>query len=757
MSLIARIFNAVMAVIMSLTGLVFTGQMPPARLAAPETGPLTRYVNTFVGTGSVPWGTGMTNPGATAPFGTVRMGPDTCWPFGLNLDNVGTGGYWYGKTHTWGFSHNRISGAGLINGGRFRVTPGLDKADPLQRIERPLLFSHGKEVSQPGYYSVWLPEAACLAELTATERTGLHRYTFSSAKDALLFFDATSSLRKEDNENKGPGSIRVVDNKTLEGNYRGEAFFRAEFDAPFEATPWAGGEMLPGETGAEGIDVGVSLNFGNMQDKPITIWVGFSYISIDEAANNLNVESKGLSFEQVYQKTLAQWEARLASVQIETADENIKRVFYTQLYHIYIHPTNVTDASGKYRGFDGSINTADGFVYRGDLSLWDTFRTTTAVYCLIAPDIAHDTVQSLMRQADWHGGFPRWPQTHHEGGSMFGNPAHQALAESYLKGFMSDADANTAVDIMKQTVTNTVPEGKPYRGRDYGGEYRTLGYVPDDIDKISVSRTLEYAWADYSSYLLADALGRSADASLFFDLSENYKNLFDPASKYFRPKSATGGWKLFSPYMTTYYDEVLPFKLARGYSEGSARQYRWHAVQDPQWLVEAIGGPTAFVKELERFMQDASGMRGAIDPGSGWWVGNQHNYHAPYMFNEAGRPDLTQKWVRWTLTDRFADATNGLDGNDDLGALSGWYLLSALGFYPIAGTGDYWLGSPIVDKATLHMGGGKTLTIVAKNQSAKNMYVKSVAFNGAPIEGTRFSHELIKDGGTLEFTMAAEA
>ena len=340
---------------------------------------------------------------------------------------------------------------------------------------------------------------------------------------------------------------------------------------------------------------------------------------------------------------------------------------------------------------------------------------------------------------------------------MFGTPAHQMMAETYLKGLMDGTDAQAALGYMKAAVFGTVPAGLPYRGRDYYGEYNSLGYVPSELSDISVSRTLEYAWSDYSAYLLADALGSSADAEAFYALSQNFKNVFDPSTKYFRPKSAAGEWQRSVPFMTTYYDEILPVKLADGFSEGSAKHYRWHAIQEPQWLVQSLGGKENFVRELEAFMKGATLTRAGLNPGDGWWVGNQHNYHAPYMFNEAGRPDLTQKWVRWTLANRFADTPDGLDGNDDLGALSAWYIFGALGFYPVAGTDQYWLGSPLVDEAVLQLGGGKTLTVKALNQSAKNVYVRSVTFNGTALDTSKtFAHDLIRDGGELVFEMSAK-
>jgi len=763
-SILSKLASLIMAAIMTFTGFLFTGQKPIDKIPVPEAGSLTQYVNPFVGTGSIPWNSGMTNPGAAAPFGAVRLSPDTCWPFGFNSDRIGTGGYYNGKTHTYGFSMNRVSGAGLIEGGSFRVTPGLDKADPLQRMKRPLLFAHAKEAAMPGYYGVWLPEAACLAELTASVHTGMQRYTFASDKDAHLFFDAASTLHKDSRAQNA--TIKAIDDKTIEGNYENRVFFTAQFDTPFKVTLWKDGAMLAGDVkeatstrveGGPAADVGADLFFGSVKDKPITLRMGMSYVSIEGARANLRAENTGKSFGELYAATRADWESRLASVQIKTNDSEIKKIFYTAMYHAMLHPTNMTDVTGQYPGYLGTTGTAKGFTYRSDLSLWDTFRTTHPLYILIAPDIQRDSTKSLLAMAELHGGFPKWPKGGGDGGSMYGSPAHPVMAESFLKGQLSREDAVKSLKFMKDAAFATAPAGKPMNGRQYYKEYNELGYVPNDIDKISVSRTLEYAWADYATYLMAEKLGAGfeADAAAFKKLGDSYKNVFDPSTGYFRPKNAAGEWQLSVPGATTYYDEVLPVKLANGFSEGSAKHYRWHAIQDPAWLVENMGGPAKFAKELEAFMKAAGNSRAGLNPGDGWWVGNQHNYHAPYMFNEAGRPDLTQKWVRWTLADRFADEPGGLDGNEDLGALSAWYIFGAIGFYPVAGTDRYWLGSPNVDEAVLQLGGGKTLTVKAVNQGPKNVYVKSVTFDGVALDPAKgFTHDMIKDGGTFVFTMA---
>jgi len=335
---------------------------------------------------------------------------------------------------------------------------------------------------------------------------------------------------------------------------------------------------------------------------------------------------------------------------------------------------------------------------------------------------------------------------------MFGTPADMVIAETYLKG-ITGFDAEAAYTFMKKTSDELMPPGRD--GRSHVDAYNQYGYLPADIEeKGSVSSTLEYAWADGSIALLGEALGKdAAEVQKYRDKSMYYKNLFDPSVKYFRPRNSDGSWVTpFSPYITSYYNEVLVM-FPKAYAEGSAQHYRWSVPLDPQGLIGLFGSEEYFASELELFMRDASPRRAALDPGSGWWVGNEHNLHAPYLFNDAGRPDLAQKYIRWTLLDRFTLDPDGLDGNDDGGATSAWYVLSAMGLYPVAGTERYWLGAPLFDEVKASLGGKKVLTITAKNQSEKNMYVQSVTLNGVKLTEPFLTHSQIKDGGTLAFVM----
>lgn len=760
-----RAKSLVLSVIMFITSFLGIGvtlkkiEMPDAK-----PGVYGQWVNPFIGTGGIPWVCANLSPGATAPFGAVRLAADTVGAAGLNLLSSGKSGYYYGFRRTTGFSHTRLSGTGINDMGHFRVTPALGETNPANRLISPLPFSHNNEVATAGYYALYLPTVDCLAEMTATTHVGVHRYTFDSGRDAHLFVDSTSFLA---GGSASEGKVKVLpDSMEIEGEgrvktgftgrYGGlKAYYVARFDTPFESfSTWNGGESAEGRAYTEGDDVGANINFGSIKGKPVELKLGISFVSIENARENLDSETNGLDFEGVRDLMRGTWDEWLSRVDIETADSEIKTIFYTALYHSMIMPTNFTDVNGEYLGFAdesgvSKVSVADGFTYRTDMSLWDTFRTTHPLYILIAPEIQRDCLKSLVRMARAGGCLPRWPSGNGYTNSMFGTPADMVVAESYLKG-INDFEVEEAYEFMKFTSDGG---NNKRRGID---DYNTLGYCAAENVSYAVSCTLEYAWADGSIALLAEALGKSDEAAVYRAKSMNYKNLFDDETKYFRAKNADGTWyEPFNPNITNFYDAVMIVKFADDYCEGGARHWRWSAPHDTKGLIELFGSEEYFVSELEKFMADASFSRAALDPGPGFWLGNQHDIHAPYLFNDAGRPDLTQKWVRWSLAQRNSTDVDGLDGNDDGGTLSAWYVFSAMGLYPVAGTDRYWIGSPNIDKATMDMGGGKTLTVVANNQSADNIYVQSVTLNNVKLTEPSITHDMIADGGTLVFEMGA--
>lgn len=763
--LLRRIVSTVLTMVIFFTALFQVGLPRNVQMPEADEGEYGQWVDPFIGTGGYPWVSGMLFPGATTPFGMVRLSPDTTFPGGINPFTCGTAGYYYGHNYLWGFSHTRLSGTGATDMGHFRVTPAVGDTDPAKRLSNPIIFSHEKETASPGYYAVYLPGIDCMAEMTAATHTGVHRYTFGSGKDAHIFIDATSFLRDgraeegkvtinpEAREVTGEGRVFTA----FTGRYGGlKGYFAARFDTPFESfAVWNDGERIEGATvsAGSGKDAGADINFGNIKGRAVEIKIGISFVSLENARQNLDAEAGLPDFNAVRNAAKSTWETALSKIKFQTPDDDIKTIFYTALYHTMIMPTDFTDVNGEYLGFKKQVGIAEDFTYRTDMSLWDTFRTAHPLYNLIAPDIQRDCLKSLVRMARVGGTLPRWPSGGGYTGSMFGSPADMVVTESYLKG-IRDFEAEEAFGYMKKTSMQTVP-GADNRPRV--DEYNTYGYCLAKSDKDSVSRTLEYAWADGSIALMAEALGKNEDAEYFAAKSQNYKNLWNPVTKYFQARFADGSWqKLLMPGITSYYDEILPVKVSDAYCEGSPRQWRWSVPHDPQGLIDLFG-KKYFVRELDRFMLDASKNRAAIDPGAGYWQGNQHDIHAPYLFNEAGRPDLTQKWVRWALAERHSTDVDGLDGNDDGGTLSAWYVFSALGFYPVAGTDLYWHGSPNIERAEVNLGNGKTLTVIAKNQSPENIYVQNLTVNGQAVESPSFAHSLIAEGGTMVFTMGPNA
>lgn len=745
---IIRIFVALAITFETFFAGIFNGILPSCDVQMPETetGTYTQYVDPFIGTGGTPWTCGMLSPAATVPFGTVRLGPDTSFIGGAYIVKTNTSGYYYEHGHIKGFSHSRLSGTGAEDYGMFRVTPVVGS-----KSVGVIPYSHTYETAVPGYYAVYLNSLDCLVELTADVHTGVHRYTFNNSNDARLYLDVTSVAS---NYSASDGFVDydeqsgvITGGCVLYGSFssRGDGlavYFAATTDKKVQSYEIKGDES----------DLGIDLNFGNVEGESIELKLAVSFVSVENAKLNLVAEAGELGFDDVKKNALAQWEDRLSSIKIESTDDDIKTIFYTALYHSMIMPTNYTDVNGEYVGFDKQVHIADGYTYRSDMSLWDTCRNTHSLYTLIAHDIQNDSLNSLVEMAKAGGSLPRWPMGTGYTGSMLGDPANIVITESYLKGF-TDFDVETAYEYMKLSSDSAVEKD----GRTYVDLYNQYGYVPNDLAPAdeSVARTIEYSWEDGAIAALAQALGYEEDAQKYYEKSMYYKNTFNLQTKYFQARNSDGSYvDNFSPYITSFYDAVLIQKYADCYCEGSARQWRWNALQDIDGMIELFGGEEYFVSELEDFMEDASLTRAALDPGNGFWIGNQHDIHTPYLFANAGRSDLTQKWVRWTLENRFSTDINGLDGNDDGGTLSSWYVFSAMGLYPLAGTDKYWIGSPNVESAELMLSNGNTLKIIAENQGEDNVYVSSVTFNSVEVDGCYISHSELMSGGELVFVMS---
>jgi predicted alpha-1,2-mannosidase len=724
---------------------------------------LVRYVNPFIGTGGYPWMCAHNFPGPSVPFGVMRLSPDT-WSTVFRKEAHNTSGYFYPDNRIMGFSHTRLVGTGAIDGGHFRIIPASGKyswTDYLDRKYHP--FRHKDEVAWPGYYSVKLSKSDILVELTAASRTGIHRYTFPEGKESLIMLDICSALggkrAEEAKVSVDPqngtleGEVRTFG--SFSGRYGGiKVYFFATVDRPVITSEFRSGEtLLPDNLQGEGPQLGVILGFDTSSDgQPVEIRIAISHVSRENARLNLEQETTGKSFDELVAEASSRWEDKLSLIEIETDNEEDKTIFYTALYRSFQMPTEFQDMNGEYFGFDKQVHSSEGFAYYTDLSLWDTFRTLHPLYTLIAPDEQRDMLLSLVKMKEQGGWLPRWPSGNGYTNSMLGSPADIVISESYQKG-IRDFDVLSAYEGMKEIALGPTPEGAPYSGRRGIKDCLECRYCPSDKMNQAVSRTLEYAWADYAISILADSLGFSEDAALFYSHSAWYKNTWNPETRYFHPRDSKGHFQeTFKPLKLTYTD--FRDKYTDDYVEGSALQWRFAVPFDPQGLIALFGGKEEFVKELDLFFAMARSTLGSWYPGSYYWHGNEPDIHAAFLFNEAGRPDLTQKWSRWILDKKYGVTATGLDGNDDGATLSSWYVFSSLGFYPIAGTDIYQIGAPLFRRAMVAVGENK-LEVVAENFSSDNRYVKRVTLNGRELTDWKVRHKDLVAGGVLRFEMSS--
>jgi predicted alpha-1,2-mannosidase len=729
----------------------------PAVSPATKPGLLGRHVNPFIGTGGLFYLCGNEFPGACLPFGMVRLGPDTVSSSGSRALN--TSGYYYRDDHVLGFSHTRLLGTGATDGGQFLVIPTQDSTSPgAHRHGLDVAFSHKDEIAFPGYYALNLPEQHVFSEMTATRRVGVHRYTFSGSGPPHLLIDVTNALgrgkckeaevRVRAQANEVEGSVRTFG--TFTKRYGGIKVYFVARSTPFSSfRTWKGGDFST-DASAAGNDVGVDLAFPKTADRAVVeLKVALSYVSIENARANLDHEAGRFGFDEILDKAKNRWEDKLSRIHVEGGTEKERTIFYTSLYHSLQMPTAFNDLNGEYLGFDGNLHKASGFTYYTDMSLWDTFRTTHPLFTLIASEDQHDMVVSLVEMAKQGGYLPRWPCGNGYSNSMFGTPADMVIAETYLKG-IRDFDVETAYQAMRKTALGPTTKSR-FSGRGEIVNYLKFHYCPSDLGDESVAKTLEYSYADHSVSLLAEALGHHEDAALFAGHARSYRNLWNPMTQYFQPRNSHGSFdEAFRPLLLTYLDRGG--KYTRAYVEGSALQWRWGAPFDADGLVSLFRSREYFVHELEDFFSHSVPEVGK-NPNAYYWHGNQPDIYAAYLFNAAGRPDLTQKWVRWILDVKYGDGENGVDGNDDGGTLSAWYVLSSLGLFPTAGSDKYQLASPIWNRAEIQMGVRHPLVITAENASPKNVYVQKVWLNDKPLDRRWLKHGEIAGGGVLRFEM----
>ena len=732
---------------------------PPNPTVPP--GDLGRDVNPFIGTGGISYLCGNNFPGATVPFGMVRLSPDTVSLLGKRATN--SSGYFFSDPRILGFSHTRLAGTGATDGGNFLVVPCLTESVKAHRRGLNVSFSHHNEVAFPGYYGVQLPNLGITAELTATSRVGVHRYSFSEQHTPRILIDVTSVLGKGSSKS---GEMRVLpESNEIEGSvetfgtfskrYGGlKVCFVARFNRPIQDfRTWSGETGTEGAASARGDDLAVDVGFQkDVALRTVELKLAISYVSIANARANLEQEAGDRNFDRVLTEAIARWEEKLATIQVTGGTKQQRTIFRTALYRALQMPTACNDRNGEYLGFDRQIHRAEGFDYYTDMSLWDTFRTVHPLFNLIARTEQRDMLKSLLMMSEQGGYLPRWPSGGGYTNSMFGTPADIVIAESYLKG-IREFDVELAYAAMKKTALGPVPPGSRFSGRTGIEHYLKHEYCPADLMKKSVASTIEYCYADRAIASLAKALGRQEDAALFDQHARFYRNLWNPETQFFHPRDSSGQFsEAFQPEMLTYVD--FTGTLTHAYVEGSAWQWRWGVPADAAELIPLFKSREFFVDQLEEFFVRSPAAVG-VNPNAFYWHGNQPDLYAAYLFNFADRPDLTQKWVSWILATKYGDQDNGLDGNDDGGTISAWYVLSSLGIFPTAGTDRYEITSPIWERAEIRIQ-DKTLIIIADNAASNHPYIQGIWLNEVRLNRHWLRHSEIANGGTIKFEMGPE-
>lgn len=738
----------------------------PAAAATADKGSAYAAVDPMIGTG----GDGHTFPGATVPFGMVQLSPDTAMP-DFKHGYKWAAGYQYGDSSILGFSHTHFSGSGHSDLGDVLVMPiaGDVKLDP-GTPEKPgsgyrSRFDHASEKAEAGYYAVTLADYGVRAELTANQRVGFHRYTFPKGKPAHVLLDLRPSIY--DYEGKVLWSqLRVRADGTVTGGRttRGWApgrqlYFAMRFNQPMtsrslenreEKVAYSGfggpGSRAHDADAIHGRALEGVFDFGNL-DKPLVVKVAISSVSEENAIANLDKDGAGFDFDARRADARQAWEKALSVVDLQ-APPQVRKTFYTSLYHAMLSPTLSMDVNGQYRGPDNEVHTAKGFDFYSTWSLWDVYRAQQPLMTLLEPDKSNDFVSSLIaaREASPFGILPVWAYQGLETWCMIGYHAVPVIADAYMKGIRG-YDANKALDAMVASATYG-----PYGGLD---DYMKLGYVPIDRQPEAASKTVEYAFDDWSLAQMAKAMGRDDVAATFMKRAGNWKNSFDTRTGFLRARKSDGNYREpFDPSSAGYGSD---------YTEGNAWQYSWYVPQDVQGLIQALGGPDAFVAKLDQVF-DAK-----VDPKSfahveditgliGWYAhGNEPSHQVAYLYDYAGQPWKTQERLANIMKTQYTPTPTGLVGNDDLGQMSAWYIFTSLGFYPVApGSNQYVIGRPFVQKATLNLAGGKRFTVTADHVDDAHPYIGAITLNGKPLDRLYVRHEEIVAGGELHFSMQAQ-
>lgn len=717
------------------------------------------HVNPFIGTG----GHGHTFPGAVVPHGMIQPSPDT------RIDGWDAcSGYYYNDSTINGFSHTHVSGTGCCDYGDVLLMPTVGKQtyqttdSQSQQLPYASAFSHENESAEPGYYSVFLDRYQVKAELSASKRGAIHRYTFPASKESGFIIDLDYSLQRQTNSEM---EIKVLSDTEICGHKKTTywAFdqyinFYAKFSKPFtytlinDSVTMDNGKRLP--------ICKALLQFETKKDEQVLVKVGVSAVDVKGAQNNVLSEIADWDFDKVRQHARNEWNRYLSKIDVTTTNQEDKTIFYSALYHTGISPNLFTDADGRYLGMDLRVHQGDVKqpIYT-TFSLWDTFRALHPLMTIIDPDLNTQFIQSLLKKHQEGGIFPMWDLASNYTGTMIGYHAVPVIVDAYTKGYR-DFDIQEAYKACLRTaeydttgikcpalvLPHLMPKAKYYKN--------SIGYIPCDRENESVAKALEYAYNDWCISVFAESMTDFDNKDKYARFAKAYEFYFDKETRFMRGLNSKGEWRTpFNPRASTHRND--------DYCEGTAWQWTWFVPHDVEGLVNLMGGENAFASKLDSLFTADSSLEGETTSSDisgliGQYAhGNEPSHHVTHLYNYVNRPWRTQELVDSVFQSQYANRPDGLAGNEDCGQMSAWYILNSMGFYQVCpGKPVYSIGRPVFDQAVVNLTNGKKFTVMVKNNSKKNKYIESMLLNGQTLHTPFFSHQDIVDGGTLKITMS---
>jgi predicted alpha-1,2-mannosidase len=687
-----------------------------------------QFVNPFIGTG----GAGHTFPGAVVPFGMMQLSPDT------RIDGSweGCGGYHYSDSIIYGFTHTHLSGTGVSDYGDILLMPTLQKSN-FKNKTYGSKFSHLKEKASAGFYEVTLNNNVNV-KLTATERVGIHQYSFPKMDTATIVLDL---LHRDKTLNC---SLTIVDSVTVIGSRISEAwaneqhvYYIIKFNKPIISKKINVQSLTKGMSEKEK-NVGAYFQFDNRDGKPLLIKVGISQTSTDGAKLNLETEATHWDFEKYKQQAELSWEKELSKIEIQTKNDEQKIIFYTALYHCFTHPSLAGDVDGKYRGRDLKVHQANGFTPYTVFSLWDTFRGLHPLFTIIEQKRTTDIINTFLQQHKESGRLPMWELSANETNCMIGFHSVSVIADAMTKG-ITGFDKNAIYESMV-AASNYTSWSIP--------TFNKNNFVQIDDESESVSKTLEYAYDNWCIAQVAKKLNKKADYDLYMKRAQAYKNVYDKKTGFMRPRK-NGNW--LSPFE--------PREVNNHYTEANSWQYSFFVPQDVSGLIKLMGGEKQFEQKLDDLFSAKSETEGRTQADITGLIGqyahgNEPSHHMAYLYNYVSKPQKTQEKIYQILTEFYKNNPDGLIGNEDCGQMSAWYVLSSMGFYQVCpGKAEYTIGSPLFDNVKIHLENGKTFEISKKNPSDKFQYIQSSSINGKLSNNSVLSHSTVVAGGKLAFIM----